>query len=518
MSSLRRAGRAASAALREARAVAYRSACAGAGVRLVHLVRQSAIASFFARGRVSESRACGVVASLTPGLNRSAISVSGVLRVLRLGCAAGAAAAAVTVCLFGPHAGIPLAVAGGALAVAAVLWPFWGVAGLAAALPFLPIGLIIGTAALAALGWLADRSSAGSPLPRRCAVGLASALLAAVLAVSSATSICPASSFGDLGVWLVGMGVAALIGAEVSSRRRLQEFLLCVAGGVLVAGAWGIWCFSTGATALEVRPGWLDLASNPFVTNRAYQPFGNPNLLACWLLLALPLAGAAAVCSARIWQRASGLAGFLVGCCLLALTYSRGAWIAFAVAAAVFACLMGRRGLLGMGLAGLLLFALMPHSITARLGSMLSATDASGAYRLSTWAAAGSLAREHWLTGAGLGRDAFHSAFVKYAPESVQAVHSHNLYLQEVCETGAPGLVAVLWVFAAAAGTALGAIRTGPAWLRAPAAGVAAALCGFLVQGFVDYTLWYYTLNIALWVVIGLAVALGGLASRPGEE
>jgi O-antigen ligase len=153
----------------------------------------------------------------------------------------------------------------------------------------------------------------------------------------------------------------------------------------------------------------------------------------------------------------------------LIMSWSRGAWLGFAVGMATLIFFLPKPRLVGLLLLSLLFlfmliavqFNLIPTSITGRLSSFAGALDirdVRGVYitvenfadveRLAHWQSGIDMARDNLAVGVGFGNYA--AAYEDYGllnwPHPLG--HAHNYYLNLLAETGAIGLLAylVLWI------------------------------------------------------------------------
>lgn len=152
----------------------------------------------------------------------------------------------------------------------------------------------------------------------------------------------------------------------------------------------------------------------------------------------------------------------------LIMSWSRGAWLGFAGAAAVIVLAWPRNVWIGFGLVlastllGIVVLesGLAPAAIAARLtdfGDMVRVFDVRGVdindvnysvlERLAHWQAAQEMARHHFWIGVGIGN--YEVVYPGYAllnwPQALG--HAHNIYLNMFAETGIIGLTAysTLW-------------------------------------------------------------------------
>lgn len=216
----------------------------------------------------------------------------------------------------------------------------------------------------------------------------------------------------------------------VSRRTPLPVFPLLCGGAAAAAVAISEYLLGKAGTSFVDASRFGELA-------RAGAPFGNPNLLAAYLLplLALLLA---------LWEeqwdvRLLPLALLLFGG--IAVSFSRGAWAVTLLLLAVF--FVKRFGffrpiLLLLASLPLLSFVL-PASITARLASFAS-PDSSVGYRFSLWKSIFRLPLSRFLFGVGEGKAALFSALSPYMAAGLEKVeHTHSLFLHLLTSVGILG-------------------------------------------------------------------------------
>lgn len=343
--------------------------------------------------------------------------------------------------------------------------------------------LVIGLAALAVAGL--RPAQLRSPLDFPVALLLMATAAATVLAGQQ---------------WSPWRGVLTTVGVfylAVGVRRALPDswpaLSLLTLVGVAVAGTTAARQIANGTDTGFCRgsfDGSADLCTGEELI-RATGTFSNPNLLAAFLVLLLPLAAAGSMALADRTARLIGTAAVVVGYAAVLLTGSRGGILAALAGVAAFVVLRRptRRRLLvagGVSVVG--------------VGVMAAASGGSFGVRSDVWSAAVSLLVSEPL-GVGPGRaGALIDATV---PGGEAFTHAHNLWLNYAVEAGLPGLVAALALTALAGLVVVRAAARG----SDVAVALGAGLAGFAVMSLADHPANAIRIAIALWALLGLVAA-----------
>ncbi len=260
---------------------------------------------------------------------------------------------------------------------------------------------------------------------------------------------------------------------------------------------------------------WVDEDMFSTIQFRVGSTLQNPNMLGQYLILTIALGGAKLLGAKDVWRRLYYLGCCGVMCLCMILTYSRGAWLGLLFAGAVFFILWQPRLLVLVPFALLALFAVLPETVTARFTSIGDLADQSTSYRVSIWLGTIRMLRDgYWLFGIGPGEAAFNRVYPFYSYEAIIAPHSHNLFLQIVCDAGIFGLLAFLWVLIRYFRTLCAALsdRSDGA-ARLLRIGFLAGILGFLVQAMTDYSFYNYRVMLIFWAYLGA----GMLSARRAE-
>lgn len=245
-------------------------------------------------------------------------------------------------------------------------------------------------------------------------------------------------------LYLAAISFTFIVANAFHDHRRLLILIRVLVSVSVIVALYGIYQFFQGipidVTQTDQTTGGASLAMG-----RADSTLGNPNVLAAWLLLMIPLS-ASFIFTAKNWLRklfTAGISLTLIVCLLL--TQSRSAWVGLFVAGAVFVFLIDWRLIPLFAAAGALSIPFWPGFIMDRLS--IAGTDTSSVYRFKIYAGAFRMAVANWATGIGIGLEYFKryiNNYVYFAYETAP-VHSHNLPLQIWLESGILAVISFLW-------------------------------------------------------------------------
>ncbi len=257
---------------------------------------------------------------------------------------------------------------------------------------------------------------------------------------------------------------------------------------------------------------WVDTAMFSDIEARVIGTFDNPNVFGEFLIIVLPIAIALFATRKGFVKYLSLFSALAMGAALI-FTYSRGAWLGFALAIVVFLVLYdeiwAKIGVVGLAFSPFLV-QFVPASILNRVTSIGNIADTSTSYRVSIWQGTIRMLEHFWPSGIGSGSTAFLSVYPAYALSGASyAQHAHNLYLQIATEMGVVGICVFLCIVLYFFKMTLNTYKNIQMWeIRSLAIAIAAGIGGYLVQSLTDYTWYNYRITLLFWMVLGLATSL----------
>lgn len=303
----------------------------------------------------------------------------------------------------------------------------------------------------------------------------------ALLSLLGATAIGTALSFSKI-VALIGFyksydgliaitafTILALSAAEVfDSRDAIRRALIgasFVGGGF--AAFYGVLQYITFVTEGKYKLDWENWGAASFKTSAIFSSFGNPNHLAGYLVMVIPLAITLGATSRRRGVKIFSWIFAAISFLEILQVQTRGAWVAVvAVAIGLVALFLPEIrknpvpflvilviSFLMFGIAGLTLRG--RGNIFHRVASITDTQDTSGRQRMLLWKAGLDATKERPLFG--WGPDTFRVVFLRhqgyefasrYGPTQV-ANGPHNVFISWLYSAGLLGLATFLWVLIA---------------------------------------------------------------------
>ena len=226
------------------------------------------------------------------------------------------------------------------------------------------------------LKMIMDKEFKFKNLPIKYSIGL----FLVPLIFSGVTSITLRQSMMKLVVYILAFIFLILAVNLIDSKTKLYYLIMALVISATIVGMYGVYQYKVG---VELKESWIDKELNPDIQTRVISTFDNPNVLAEYLILTIPIT------FALLWNTKSLFKRFLFlisagvqGLCIL-LTFSRGGWLGIFLSMIIFAIFVDRRLFLIYILGGMGLIALSPKAIMTRISTIGNTKDSSTAYRHS---------------------------------------------------------------------------------------------------------------------------------------
>ncbi len=303
--------------------------------------------------------------------------------------------------------------------------------------------------------------------------------------------------------------------------RSRKWFMRCIVGALTactLVSLYGLYQNFFGT----VEQTWQDSDMFSEIEGRVVSTFENPNVLAEYLIMLIPLILAMFIITkaprARVALAAIGLAA---GGCLI-YTWSRGAWLGFLIGMLIFMLMYSRHTLTALLFCSLgipFLPFVLPDSITQRFLSIGNLGDSSTSYRVNIWRGVIKMIGDYWHSGIGIGNDSFSLVYPLYALSGIEtAPHAHNLYLQIIVEIGAVGLVVFIALLLLYVQSCLSLHVRESRRDKLLSNAVFCGMLAVLAQGMTDYIWYNYRVFLMFWLMLGLGAAIRKTLSATAVE
>lgn len=332
-----------------------------------------------------------------------------------------------------------------------------------------------------------------------------------LMLIQTATSVYFMGSIRDLVIHTGGFMYLIFMINEVKTEEQLHGVIVAVSVAATILALYGIYQYIVG---VDVKKEWVDTSSNSAIRARAYSVFGNPNIFAEYLVMAIPLTVGIFWSTKRDGVRLLFLAMFLLQVASLFMTMSRGGWLGLAVAAFVFVCLVRKELLLlAIPLMGAGVF-FVPASIVNRFMTIFNFADSSTSYRFKIWEITETMIHDHFLVGLGLGHLPFKMIFEQYI-RTMPIYHAHNTFLQVFAEMGVIGFVLfMIFIVSIFVNLARYPLKSENCYVKIMGAAVASSFAGMLFHGLFENIFYMTKITTTFWLLLAVTFALVRICKR----
>ncbi len=315
-------------------------------------------------------------------------------------------------------------------------------------------------------------------------------------------------SFRDFSIHSVAIGILFMI---VNSKKSKKDIYLMNVFFTLVAAIvsiYGIYQFFNG---VPMGSGWVDASQNPDLKVRVYSVFENPNILAQYLIMIIPISAALFLYSKSYVKKTFFALTTIIMLICDGMTYARGSWLGLAFSIFFFILLVDFKKLFLLIPLSIGSLFFMPSSILQRIRTMGSLQDSSFIYRLNTLDMSMDILKDYWFSGIGIGYLTFREVAPFYI-RSMAPYHTHNTYLQIAIELGIVGfflfLALMLMIFKMGVKSIM---NTKSKFTKYFTAASLASLSAMLVNGVAEHILYNPKIILVFWLIIAMNFAMYGM-------
>ena len=297
--------------------------------------------------------------------------------------------------------------------------------------------------------------------------------------------------------------------------KNLKSAKIVVTTFVVIAGLMALHGVYQYVIGVEMPAGWVD-QNEAGVRTRVYSILTSPNIFGSMLTLSTPMAIALAFTAKEKKGKiifsliALAMAGSLV------FTFSRGAWIGFAVAIAVYVFLKDKRLFIPCIIAAVLVVFLVP-SVGNRISYMLSPEYIESSLRggrLVRWITGFRILEFYPLFGVGLGGFGGavamnHEAELLLDTEYIETFYMDNYFLKTAVESGIVGVAAFSILMYCVIINSYRAIKTSvKPESRELSIGIMAGLCGVIIHNFVENVFEVPMMTSLFWLFVAVIMGI----------
>ena len=372
--------------------------------------------------------------------------------------------------------------------------------------PIFPTMLVVGLCLLCFVSLIIKALTTKKFTWRLDGMGLMIVSMVLIYLMASVTSFALFKSVQIWAVYFAFMIFYFVIINTIKTKNQLFNLLKVFAVSALFVCLYGIAQYVFG---WNINQAWMDEEMFEDIKMRIYSTLENPNVLGEYILLTLPICISLMWTSKKILPRVIYGGMSLVMALALILTFSRGCWLGIMAAAAIFITFAAGK-LWGLALIALPAIPLiLPESIINRFTSIGDMKDSSTSYRVYIWMGTLLMLKDFWISGVGLGTEAFTQVYPFYSYNGIVAPHPHNLFLQVITESGVMGLaVFLLLLFLFFKNLTVGCQYFGKGnKFSVVIIGIASAVAGFLLQGMFDNCFYNYRVFMIFWAVLAIGIA-----------
>lgn len=291
----------------------------------------------------------------------------------------------------------------------------------------------------------------------------------------------------------------------VESEDEIKKIIASLGAAAVIVVLYGFYQFIFGIDISEMK--WVDGNVFPELKKRVFSTWENPNILAGYLGEVSCVIFAFLLKAKEKVQKGIFFIFLLASIACLAMTYTRGAFLAMMLVFFGYGVFFDKRILFAcIGLVVLLLLA--DQTLAARMLSVFSKIDTSMEMRLAMWESTVYMIADHPFFGIGWGAYwlVYHSYDFYIVDPSVLIVHAHNVYLNYMAEIGIIGAGGFFAFFFGALHSAIKKVgQEQSEFLQSLRSGIVLAIIFVALYGLTDNVLFNIPTSMLFWLICAIA-------------
>lgn len=393
----------------------------------------------------------------------------------------------------------------------------YGVVATGLLIPLLPENLLSGLVIGLIVLFLLNRRSISYQVPAVNKFGLGFSMFGLVLIYGLVFSVSPMHSLEGFVRYMSAFLLMIMVSFVLEKKKDIFLFIQLLVGSTTLVAGYGIIQYLLGKSSTDVL---LDKALHPDIQTRITSIMQNPNNLANFLVLIIPILFGIFMYKKHWFHKLIALAMLAIMGVALVLTYSRSGYVGLLVSTGIFVLFTMARLLILAPILGVAAYGVMPKGLESRVASLIDSVaqfvgdptrimDTSVSYRIHIWDGVFKMIRDFWPFGVGLGKDVFAMVYGFYSEYSIIAVHAHNVFLEILAEVGIVGFVVIIGfiVYVCVACLKMAKNSTN-SFIRFFTVAIAAGVLGLLITGLAEYVWHYYKVFYAFFALLGVLMAL----------
>lgn len=237
--------------------------------------------------------------------------------------------------------------------------------------------------------------------------------------------------------------------------------------------------------------------------DRMHGSFGNPNILAEFLILSIPFLFTA-ILNAKNKMRYLWILGLIPAFYVLVKTGSRASWIAILFSIFLFVFMKKPKYIIFLFILGIGLLFVVPDSVYVRFMSIFNSQDRSMGYRWKIYESTLTMIFKNPF-GIGLGAGVYQSMLKDYKVFGLHHIaHSHNIFLQIWAEQGIFALISFLIMMLSVTVKTMWYNHSEDDEINNIMLAAFCSFAGIMVVGLTEHIWFYYRIHIALWTNLSI--------------